>query len=405
MKVAKLHNQIQAFAWGSQSYLPCLLGYENPQQKPQAELWMGVHPRAESCVEAVAEGSSGRTPLSQYLMDNCGKMDSGLGSATAAKYQGLPFLFKVLAAGQPLSIQAHPNKAQAEAGFARENADGIALDAPQRNYKDANHKPEVTLALTPFWAMCGFLPLDAIRQNFNRFNHSNPAVDLSFADHQSFFSSLMNLQAQQKAELLDLALRDCAKSPQNYGADVARWVARLAEFYPGDIGALAPLYLHLLCLQPGQAIYLPAGILHAYLEGSAMELMANSDNVLRGGLTPKHQDIPELMRTLHFEAFPLQIIEAREMDLQRSYYPSTAAEFRLERWCLRPEDSALYFPSKHPVMLAFVYQGCVELNGISLKQGQSCIIPASSGEITANVHGGQEGEQDAILFVASAKEI
>ena len=357
MEVARLNNRIQEFAWGSESYLPQLLGYENPEQKPQAELWMGVHPLGES----YACGPN--VPLSRYLQE---------GQAAENAQNNLPFLFKVLAAKQPLSIQVHPNRAQAEAGFLRENREGIASGAPNRNYKDPNHKPEIALALTPFWALCGFRPIDQIRQNFGPLESRY----IQFDDHQSFFSSLMQLEREPKEMLLQAARQSLGQ----YAPEISLWLERLLQAYPNDLGTLAPLYLHLFCLKPGEAIYLGAGILHAYLEGSAMELMSNSDNVLRGGLTAKHKDLAELMNTVIFEEFPMRIIEEREMDLYRSYYPTTAEEFRLECWVLR--DSPLYFPARHPVMLAFVYAGAANINGVYLKQGQSCIIPASSGEVT-----------------------
>ena len=401
MKIAKLQNKIQDFAWGSSSYLPELLGYANLEQKPQAELWMGIHPLGESQVEDIINDNV--QPLSQYLQDQDGKLSTGLGVETAAMYSGLPFLFKVLAAAQPLSIQAHPSKAQAEEGFSRENILGIELRAAERNYKDPNHKPEIALALTPFWALCGFRPIANIQQNFGYLvfdtTLNNNHRKLSFTDHESFFASLMSLEPQQKSSLLISARQNLSYFP----SDTAKWVSNLMEFYPDDLGALAPLYLNLLHLKPGEAIYLPPGVLHAYLEGSAMELMANSDNVLRGGLTSKHQDISELMKVLTFEEFTPRVIHAQTMDLHRSYYPTFAAEFRLECWQLKPEDSALYFPYKHPVMLAFVFQGCIEIGGITLKPGQSCIIPAGSGEFTAKVS--PISEKSGILYVAVAKYI
>lgn len=393
MEVAKLHNRIQDFAWGSESYLPQLLGYENPEQKPQAELWMGVHPLGESRVEGASEGTL--LPLSEYLQES-------ESSEHSAAQDNLPFLFKVLAAKQPLSIQVHPNKVQAEAGFLRENRAGIAAKAPNRNYKDPNHKPEIALALTPFWALCGFRSIDEIRQNFAHFE--SDCID--FDDHQSFFFSLMQLEREPKEKLLQAARQSWQNPTHQYAPELALWLERLAGDYPGDLGTLAPLYLHLFCLQPGEAIYLSAGILHAYLEGSVMELMSNSDNVLRGGLTAKHKDLAELMSTVIFEEFPLRIIKKCEMDVHRSYYPTTAEEFRLERWELRPENSSLYFPSGHPVMLAFVFAGAANINGVHLGQGQSCIIPASSGEVTAKAAPKEpEGKaQNATLYVAAAKE-
>lgn len=392
MKIVKLSNTIQDFAWGDTDFLPQLLNYPNPEKKPQAELWMGVHPRGESLV--------GDTPLSQYLLDAFGTYNKSLGVKVAERFQGMPFLFKVLAAASPLSIQAHPNKEQAAEGFARENAAGITLDAPHRNYKDPNHKPEITLALTPFWALCGFRELHEIENNLLSHIERMPEeqrLKLDFSDHKAFFSQLMQLSPEDKTSLLSCVLEGI----KNHSSNEAHWVLKLAQHYPGDIGALAPLYLNLILLQPGEAIYLRAGILHAYLEGAAMELMANSDNVLRGGLTPKHQDTEEMLKVLSFEASPCVPIKAQNMDLHRSYYPSNAEEFRLECWQLRPEDGLLYFPSRHPFMLAFVYTGKISINGEEFSQGDAIVIPYNENELSIKLL----SAESATLYVAAAKEL
>ena len=206
----------------------------------------------------------------------------------------LPFLFKVLAAEVPLSIQAHPNQEQARSGWARENAEGIPLDAPRRNYRDLNHKPELLCALTPFVALKGFRPFDETTRGLDPIARPELAGEparlgreQSPAALRSLFARLMTLEADEREPLLKRAAAQAARKP----ADPAwRWVKSLMERHPGDVGALAPLYHNLVTLAPGQAFFLPAGELHAYLEGTALEIMANSDNVLRGGLTPKHVD-------------------------------------------------------------------------------------------------------------------
>jgi mannose-6-phosphate isomerase len=222
-----------------------------------------------------------------------------LGPAAAEKFnKRLPFLFKVLAAGTPLSIQAHPNLHQAASGYRRENDAGVPLDAFNRNYKDDNHKPEIICALTEYEAMRGFRSAAQIADNFSRIliDELRPPVerlqkaadpegalsdrgDAEGGVFRDFFTRLMTLEDGPKAELIAEALKVCT------GGDEGLWIQRLSELYPGDIGIVSPLYLNLVTLKPGEAMYLPAGELHAYLRGLGIELMANSDNVLRGGLT------------------------------------------------------------------------------------------------------------------------
>ncbi len=314
MAVYKLINQIQKYAWGSVRAIPELLGYENANNEPMAELWMGAHPKAPS----LAEKTDGNpVPLNETTNGS------------------IPFLFKVLASDKPLSIQAHPDLKQARAGYARENAAGKAFDAFDRNYKDHNHKPEIICALTEFHAMRGFRPAAGIAANFKEI--MVPALESSVAGLETasesssgirnFFTDLMRLEAGQKQKLLKAALVKAQKSQ----LPASRWIKRFSELYPGDIGILSPLYLNLVILQPGEAMYIPAGELHAYLEGLGIELMANSDNVLRGGLTPKHVDVPELLATLSFEPSEPEILKPAKISDSESVYVTPAPEFYLSR--------------------------------------------------------------------------
>jgi len=278
--IYKMKNLIQDYAWGSVSDIPGLLGYINSEQKPQAELWMGSHKRGESRLLLENEELS----LLELINNNKNNI---LSEKIAAEYGDLPFLFKVLAAGSPLSIQVHPDKKQAEEGFARENRNAIPLDAFNRNYKDDNHKPEIICALTPFWAMRGFRTIDRIIDNFRmvdlpsfRTELEQFAVNRGSEGLKSFFSSIMDLEGDKKSTFIS-ELTEAAAKIDN---DTFKWVLRLRDFYPEDAAIAAPLYLNLVKLEPGDALYLDAGELHAYLGGMGMELMASSDNVLRGGL-------------------------------------------------------------------------------------------------------------------------
>ena len=246
----------------------------------------------------------------------------------------LPFLLKVLAAAEPLSIQAHPSHEQARRGWARENAEGVPVDAPRRNYRDPNHKPELVSALTPFTALKGFRPLDEIARNLEPVARPEIAPELGrLAREQTplalraLFARLMTLDPEEQAPVLKRATGEAARRRKTDRA--WEWVARLMTHYPGDVSVLSPLYLNLVTLAPGEALFLPAGELHAYLEGTALEIMANSDNVLRGGLTPKHVDVPELLATLVFEGHGPEVLKPVDSGPGERVYRTPAREFEL----------------------------------------------------------------------------
>ena len=291
---------VQHYAWGSTRAIPNLLGVE-PDGRPWAELWLGAHPSAPSRLDD-------DTRLDVAIAADPARW---LGAPTAERFRGLPYLLKVLSARQPLSLQAHPSLAQAAEGFARENDAGIALDAPHRVYKDANHKPELICALTEFDALCGFRPLTAtvelLRALTARGAHglapfvallddddADPVDALRFA-----IGTLLTLPAGDQGHLVEQTAAACDDLDGPFARSTS-WMVRLAEQYGDDVGAVVSLFLNCLQLQPGEAIFLGAGNLHAYLRGTGIEIMANSDNVLRGGLTPKHVDVPELLRVLDF---------------------------------------------------------------------------------------------------------
>ena len=318
-EIIPLENSIMEYAWGSRIHIPALLGAATPSMTPQAELWMGAHPKAPSRV-------ADRTLLEIIEEDPVGM----LGPDTAKRFQGqLPFLFKLLAAETPLSIQAHPNREQAKLGYAAEEADGLAPDAANRNYKDDNHKPEILCALTDFWALNGFreLPpmielldearLDTIRDELESLRQTPNKAEL-----RRFFGSIIEIDELKK----DLLLKELLESAQELQSTRPeyRWILEIADLFPGDVGVLCVLLLNLVKLKPGQAMFCAAGDLHAYLRGFAIELMANSDNVLRGGLTSKHVDVPELMKTLTFECRGVDIVVPRG-----GRYYTTAEEFVL----------------------------------------------------------------------------
>ncbi len=328
LPVFVLENPIQNYAWGSRTAIADLLGRPAPSALPEAELWIGAHPKAPSRVVAPA----GFGTLDRAIQDDPVRI---LGHEVCDQFGNeLPFLLKVLAAAEPLSIQAHPSHEQARRGWARENAEGVPVDAPRRNYKDPNHKPELVSALTPFTALEGFRPLDEIARNLEPVARPEIAPELGrLAREQTplalraLFARLMTLDPEEQGPVLKRATAEAARRRKRDPA--WEWVARLMTHYPADVSALAPLYLNVLTLAPGDALFLPAGELHAYLEGTAIEIMANSDNVLRGGLTPKHVDVPELLATLVFEGRAPEVLKPVESGPGERVYRTPAREFEL----------------------------------------------------------------------------
>jgi mannose-6-phosphate isomerase len=331
-QICPMKNIVQDYAWGSHTAIAELLGENPPSGKPQAELWMGAHPKAPSEVLVDGRYRSLADEIAAAPAETLGRR------VVAAFGPRLPFLFKVLAAEQPLSIQAHPTLAQAKDGFARENAKGIPLDAPNRNYRDDNHKPEIICALTPFWALNGFRPPDTIAATLREMGLSTIAEEIDALAAQpnqeglrGFFTAIMTMDRKRQREAVAQAVLFAGKRTDQ--GDVWNWTLELNERYPGDIGVLSPFLLNLLRLDPGEAMLLRAGRLHAYLDGVGIELMANSDNVLRGGLTPKHVDVPELLGVLSFEETRIKLLRPDE----HGTYPSDAREFRLSVVTSTPE--------------------------------------------------------------------
>ncbi|TGA68313.1 mannose-6-phosphate isomerase, class I [Aliivibrio fischeri] len=294
-------NVIQDYAWGSHTSIEALFDIKNSTGKPQAELWMGAHPNG--CSAVTVNGDS--VLLSDLINQD---KEAFLSKTTADAFGELPYLFKVLAAEKALSIQVHPNKQQAVDGFEKEEKTGIALTAFNRNYKDNNHKPELVYALTDYKAMNGFRDYQEIVSLFSAMQLPTIA---SYVDElaqkpnsnglQRFFKAILSLENETKeravAELLDYA--------SSSTDELFVLLQDLAIQYPNDVGLFAPLMLNVITLKPGEAMFLSACTPHAYIHGTGLEIMANSDNVLRAGLTPKYMDIDELMSCTEFVSQPL----------------------------------------------------------------------------------------------------
>lgn len=307
----RIRGAVQQYPWGRLTAIAELRGVD-PSGLPEAEYWLGTHPRGPSRV-IVDDGVDG--PPLRSLID--AEPDRWLGPRVRDRFGELPFLLKILAADQPLSIQAHPTAEQARAGFERENRAGIERDDFKRNYRDANHKPELICALSPFEAKCGLRALADTQRLFAAF--TDPAVEPLRARLNAegnarsvlggVVSWLLELDQRRAIDLAGTVTYEAARlldAPDemvpisDFRADL-EWTSRINEVHPGDIGIVVALLLNHLTLEPGQALFLEAGVLHAYLSGVGVELMANSDNVLRCGLTVKHVDIDELLTVATFE--------------------------------------------------------------------------------------------------------
>lgn len=371
-----MQNPIQGYDWGSHDALTTLFGIPNPAGKPQAELWMGAHPNG--CSEVVLAGDVQK--LSTLIERAPAAV---LGEATQARFGSLPFLFKVLCAENALSIQVHPSKAQAEAGFAREEAAGIDIKASNRNYKDPNHKPELVFALTPYQAMNGFRAIPAILALFERVKLATIAdlvaalaANQNEAGLQHFFHQLLILTGPRKEDALAGLL---AYAAAHQDEETFALVTSLAAQYPGDVGLFSPLLLNVVTLQPGQAMYLDACTPHAYVRGTGLEIMANSDNVLRAGLTPKYIDVAELLDCTRCLAKPDdQILLSPRMEGAVQHYDVPVPDFTF----------SVYPAGEHALTTAsaeilFTIDGTVILQqgkqSLRLEKGQSAFIPATTG--------------------------
>jgi mannose-6-phosphate isomerase len=353
----RLSNTIQPYAWGSPTAIPSLLG-TTPDGKPQAELWLGAHPSAPSSTERGALDAVIRA-----------RPDAILGAAVTQHFgPQLPFLLKVLAAAQPLSLQAHPSLEQAKAGFAREEAAGTPRTAAHRNYKDANHKPEVICALTDFRALCGFRSVSETVRLFSALG-----LDVSRLQQdglRAYFEQVMTLGKTAQRNLVEVVVDGARRGVPGFEGECAL-AQQLSRLYPGDVGIIGALLLNLVTLKPGEALYLGAGNLHAYLEGTGIELMANSDNVLRGGLTPKHVDVPELLSVLKFDDGPAKrLLPVGDVE---AVYETPAPDFRLSRLTLTGTPFTL--PARGPQIL-LVTDGALEVQGETLKRGESVFFGA-----------------------------
>jgi len=382
-RILRLENTVQEYAWGSYSAIPELLGRTVPSNNPQAELWIGAHPRSPSSVNYGEEWIDLKEFIEKYPNDILGKK-------IAMDFENkLPYLLKILAIEKPLSLQAHPDTKQAKEGFDRENRMGIPIDAPNRNYRDANHKPECICALTDFWAMNGFRKADEILLLLKKICPENSVPEIAILDGyrvenrlKEFFTSFLTMEPSRKTALINEALPLADEHADDHPA--FKWIGKLAEEYPADTGIISPLFLNLVKLTSGQAMFLSAGKLHAYLSGVGVELMANSDNVLRGGLTPKHVDVRELINVLNFNDDHISILEPGDHGICEKTYKSHAREFVLSVISLRKGVIHECF-QRSSVEILLCVDGEAMVNDteksekLDIKKGDSILVPAAAG--------------------------
>ena len=383
----RLTGPVQHYAWGSTTAIPELLGLE-PDGQPYAELWLGAHPKGPADVAGVR--------LDQLIASHPGV----LGAASVARFgERLPYLMKVLAAARPLSLQAHPSRAQAEAGFAREEAAGIPRDADHRNYKDDWPKPEVLCALGDFEALYGFADPSAVAQHFARLGVAEvaplvaPLTDPGGAEGIArVFLGLCELDNRGVVDAVVAAARESLanglRADEPFGL-FCRTAVELAEHEPGQPGVIAALLMNRMRLRAGEAIFLPAGNLHAYLHGTGVEIMANSDNVLRGGLTPKHVDVAELGRVLDFSPVAPSLVPVVEESPGVFRYQTPAPEFRLWRLELGGGSGLgeVAVPGDGFGRVLLVTDGEVEVGGVRLARGESGWLPAGEQAVLSGVSG------------------
>ncbi|RVW05251.1 mannose-6-phosphate isomerase, class I [Rhodococcus xishaensis] len=391
----QLEGALRSYAWGSRTALAELSGRPSPSAHPEAELWLGAHPADPAHVI-----EDGATRSLRDVIDDAPTRE--LGDRCVATFGArLPFLLKVLASEEPLSLQAHPSADQAREGFAREEAAGIPVDSAERNYPDASHKPELVVALTRFEALAGFRDPHRSVRLLGALNvpELEPYVSLLAGQPDSgglraLFTTWITLPPKALAALVPPVLDGCVAylSRTEAGdlefAQEARTALELSEWYPGDAGILASLLLNRVTLEPGQGLFLDAGNLHAYLHGTAVEIMANSDNVLRGGLTPKHVDVPELLRVLDFESVDVPVLTPIATENVREVgYQTPAPEFRLSRIDLDAsgtETGATTFGPDGPQILlctsGAAKVGCGS-QSLMLERGTAAWISASDNEV------------------------
>ncbi|WP_025619332.1 mannose-6-phosphate isomerase, class I [Salinispora cortesiana] len=368
-----LYGPIRNYAWGSRSAIATLQGRPTPSPEPEAELWLGAHPGAPASVDR--DGT--RVSLVELLSAEPGHW---LGQEVVDRFGvRLPFLLKVLAADAPLSLQAHPDPEQARTGHAAD----AAREVGQRNYVDPFHKPELLVALTPMEALCGFRDPAESAEVLAAFDIPSlepvvAALRTGAAGLADAVRLLLTFPTDQRAGLVAAVASAAVESPD------ARLARSLADSYPGDPGVLVALLLNWVRIAPGEAIWMPAGNLHAYLRGTGVEIMAASDNVLRGGLTPKRIDVDELLRVLRFEVLDDPVVRAVPVAPGVVCWPVPVDDFALYQVQVGSDQAEVTVPLVGPRVVLCAAGALTVDDGagsVELGPGQAAVSPAAAGEL------------------------
>jgi mannose-6-phosphate isomerase len=388
----KLQGIHRHYDWGGKSFIPQLMQLDNMDGQPFAEYWMGAHPSAPAMVAT----TEGQKALDQLIQENNVHY---LGASTAAQFGSLPYLFKILDVEKMLSIQVHPSKENAEIGFLKEQQAGVPIAASHRNYKDQNHKPEVMVALSDFWLLHGFMPPLALKE---RLASLDPlAILLPYFEQEDYvglYSYVMRLNQAEAdsilSPLLEIAVHQVAqgkvdKSSPHFWAN--RYYGGIVPASNIDKGIFSIYILNIVNVPKHHGVFQGAGLLHAYLEGQNIELMANSDNVLRGGLTPKHVDIEALLAHIKFEPTYPSILKGDLINTNELLFPCPVSDFGLTKITLLPLET--YTNQTNSFEIFLVMQGEILLDGIVLKPGELAAVRAGS-----DYHIQSTGSEAAVIF-------
>jgi mannose-6-phosphate isomerase len=390
-----LHGTFQHYAWGTTDAIPELLGRPADGQ-PVAEYWLGAHPLAPSEVDGVR--------LDALVAGN----PQVIGDASRAAFgDRLPYLVKVLSARHALSLQAHPSREQAEEGFAKENAAGLAADSPERTYRDDWPKPELLVALNEFHGLAGFRDPKRTAALFGGLGVADELASVigplterkGSAALAEVFLDVLSLKGERArlSEVVCAAAMRRKDAPGELG-EFSRTILELDEVFPTDPSIIAAALMNRVTLSPGEGLYVPAGQMHAYLSGTGVEVMANSDNVIRGGLTSKHVDVGELVRVVDFEPSTPKLIQPVAARDGVEKYPTPCPEFDVWRVTPGSVPGTINLPGAKSARILLLTDGEVELTSgsdhLRLVRGEAAFIPAT--DPTATISG------DGVAFMTAS---
>ena len=373
-----LKGKVQHYSWGGYEFIPHLLSVSNDEKKPFAEYWLGAHPSHPSTVK----GETKEIPLTDFIKQH----PEALGDSKG-QFHTLPFLMKILDVRQMLSIQVHPDKASAAEGFQKENESGTPLTAPNRNYKDDNHKPEMMVALSDFWLLHGFKPADKLIETLTAIPYFQFLADeFKTSGYKTLYEKLMLMDQQRVNEILKPLINKILplyKNGELVKSQESFWAARAAESFCSEVfydrGIFSIYLFNLVHLKKGEGIYQGAGLPHAYLEGQNVELMANSDNVLRAGLTDKYIDVAELLKHVRFEQTIPQILGTSANADASIKFDTPAREFELYQYSLN--KGSLEINSQSPEIILLTNGGAKLFTNkeiVCLNKGDAAFITAHS---------------------------